>query len=189
MVDVACRSRFGFRSAPRDDLTAYRADAKRQFSVSRERRFTLMIKFNEPLYPQNPCPGCERGEVLEDLPGLSELRSPLPPEKIHLNQTAQIRVHLPSNTHCLKFLPLDLVKANPNARLLRNAAGHVQRRTAGTMTVREVNPATERVASVMRIFLVLLLLTWAVFCGSRALKLGAARRRQQKLIPPQTNLR
>jgi hypothetical protein len=42
--------------------------------------------------------GCERGEVLEDLPGLSEIT--LPPENIELNQTVQARIHLPSATFC-----------------------------------------------------------------------------------------
>jgi hypothetical protein len=80
-----------------------------------------MTDFNKPLYPDNPCPGCERGEVLEDLLGLSEFQSLLPPDKIYLHPTTQIRVHLPSDTACFKLMPLEMAKANPNARILRNA--------------------------------------------------------------------
>jgi hypothetical protein len=80
-----------------------------------------MIDFNKPLYPDNPCPGCERGEPLEELAGLSELLKLLPPGKIELGQDVQLRTHLPSDTFCWKFMPLEMAKANPNAKRSRTA--------------------------------------------------------------------
>ena len=78
-----------------------------------------MSNINEPLYPQNPCPGCDRNEPLEALPGLSEL--PLAPDQLTMNPNIQVRVHVPSDTPCRKFMPREMAESNPNIKVLRNA--------------------------------------------------------------------
>jgi hypothetical protein len=71
-----------------------------------------------PLYPQNACPGCERGEAIKT-PLYANL--PVPPEKLYLHPTFRMRIHLPSETLCLKFVLPEGIESAKKSRVLSNA--------------------------------------------------------------------
>lgn len=64
-----------------------------------------------PLYPQNDCPACARGEALRNLPcdGF-ELDAD--------GKKLQLRPHAPSRAVCLKFIPPELVESFREVRAL-----------------------------------------------------------------------